>query len=308
MPFTWTTSDLISSIKTRAMIPTSQITFTNEDLLSLADEELQTVIFPMMMSVKGDYFVTNDDQTITSAAEYPIPPDAIGLKIKDCFWIDPSDSELREIQIPQVNLSDVTNQYIQGWTWGFYIQNNSVILTPNQMTGMTLRQKYYRRASKLIETSAAGQIVSINTGTNEITLSNVPTTWAIGDDLSAVDQNPGFLTLASGLTIVAVTSPVVEIADVSLLSVGDWICLDGDSPIAQIAPEAQPILAQSVAIKCLEALNDPGLVSAQQKFEQIKSNFIQTMTPRVDNQAKKIVNRSGTLAWKKIGRWGWSNG
>jgi hypothetical protein len=305
MPFSWTTTDLLESIKTRAMIPTSQATFTTARLLQMADEDLQTVIAPMIMQVKGDYFVTNNDQTITSETHYPIPGDAIGLKIKDCFWIDPGDSEEREVQITQVNLADVTNQYCQGWTFGYYLQNNDVVLVPSGMQDTTLRIKYYRRASKLIPTDEAGQVTAVDTVTNIITLDNVPAEWAVGDDLCGVDADPGFLTVATGMTISSISSPNVTVDDVGDLAVGNWVCLDGDSPIPQISPEAHPILAQSVAVTCLESLNDPNLQAAQITLERLKMAFIQTMTPRADGQAKKIVQRNGTLAWRKIGRYGW---
>jgi len=300
--FDWTCDGLVTSIKRRASMPTSQSLFTVADLLALADEEMQTVIFPVIMSIKGDYFVNNSDTTMTTATSYAIPNDAIGLKLKDAYWLD-ADGE--EHQIPSVNLADVTGEVIRGWLGiGYYLQKNSVILTPNSKDGDTLRLKYYRRASKMVPNDEGGQITAINTGSGVVDVDNIPTAWAITDTFDAIDQNPGFETQDSDLTISAITTTQMTFDDVTNLAVGDWVCMAGETTIPQITPEAHSLLAQSVAVKCLESLGDPKMLVAQGKFEQIKTNFIDMVAPRADGQVKKIIQRSGTLAWPKINRWG----
>ena len=302
--FDWTTTGLIASIKRRGSIPTSQSLFTEADMLSLADEELQTVIFPIIMSIKGDYFVNNNDTVMTSAKIYPIPSDAIGLKIKDCYWLD-SDGDER--QITEVNIGDVTNQVARGWIGlGYYLEKNNVVLTPNSREGDTLRIKYYRRASKMVPTSEAAQISSIDTGTGVVTFTgNIPSTWTTSDVFDAIDDNPGFETKDTDLVITATTATTMTFSDVTNLAAGYWISLADESPIPQITPEAHALLAQSVTVKILEALGDPKMVVAQGKFEQIKKSFIDMVAPRADGQVKKIVQRNGTLAWPKLSRWGW---
>jgi len=77
---TFTNTDLLENIRLRALLPESQNLYTDARLLMLANDELQTVIFPMMMSIKGDYFVALDTQTMTSSLTYPIPGDAVGIR------------------------------------------------------------------------------------------------------------------------------------------------------------------------------------------------------------------------------------
>jgi len=310
MPFTYTNDDLITSIKRRASIPTSQSLFTDEDLMSFADEELQTVIFPMIMSTKGDYFVSNNDTTMTSATSYDIPSDAVGLKIKDCYFLNANGDQR---QLTQVNLSDVTNQYFRlDSGFAYYIEGNKVHLYPDSKTGDTLRIKYYKRASMMVPNDKGAKFT--NADTANLVFDSVPTSWAVGDRLTLTSATPGFSTLSTSFEILTITLPnimtlVEDDDDTPIFTaaelVDNWLTQNGDTVIAQITPEAHPILAQAVAVKCLEALGDPGLMTAQAKFQQISDAFIESMTPRADGQAKKIVNRTGHLAWNKFGRIGW---
>ncbi len=301
----WTNANLVSSIKRRASVPTVQNLFTVDDFLSLGDEELQNTIFPMIMSIKGDYFTANQDTVMTTATTYPIPQDAIGLKIKNLYWLQTTPYQ-RFVEITQLSQTDISRQFAGGWAqFGFYIDNNSIVLVPSGFSGQTLRIKYYKRASRLVPNEEGGQITAINTGTKQVTLATLPTAFAVNSLVSGIDNNPGFETKASSLTITAIASPVITLSDVSNLAVGYYICFDNESVIPQITVEAMPILAQSVAVKCLEAMNDPGLGNAQTKLGEIVTTFLATMTPRVDSQVPKVVQRSGPLAWKKINRyWG----
>lgn len=306
MPFDYSNDALIASVKRRGSIPTAQPLFENSDFLTLADEEMFNTIFPMIMAIKGDYFVTISDTTMTSAVTYPIPSDAVGLKVKDVAWRPSSATNQLPFLIPQVNYTDIADAFATGWANpGYYIQGDNIILVPTSMEGQTLRMRYYKRASKLVPNDEGCTIESINSGTDEVTVDAVPAAWAAGDLLSGIDSQPGFNTIVTGLEIQSVAGSVITLDDVSDLSVGDLLCLDGESTIAQITPEAHPILAQAVLVKCLEALGDQKMAVAQAKLSEIIQNFIKQMTPRADGQAKKIVNRNSPLAWGNYARFGW---
>ena len=288
------------------MLPESQNLYTDARLLMLADDELQTIIFPMMMSIKGDYFVSTDTQTMTSSLEYPIPGDAVGIKIKDCYWRDPSwPSNQPDSQIPQISYQDLTGQAGGLFNYmAFYVMENNIHLT-NTRSGMYLKIKYYKRAAKLVPNDEAAQVVDASTPNIEVNA--VPSGWAVGDILQCIKNDPPFTTQSDDIEITSIAGNIITLTnngDVFTIEETDWLSLSGETPIAQITPEAHPILSQSVAVKCLEGLNDPGMVTSQAKFEQLKKAFIDTMTPRVDGQAKKIVNRMSPLVYNKIAR-GW---
>lgn len=305
----FTNDTLLENIRLRAMLPESQNLYTDARLLMLADDELQTVIFPMIMSTKGDYFVAVNTQTMTSSLEYPIPGDAVGIKIKDAYWRDPNwPATQPDSEITQINYQDLTGQFAGMFNFmAFYVMGNTVHLT-NVYQGKYLKLRYYKRASKLVPNDEAAQVVDASTANIELT--NVPSGWEVGTVLQCIKNDPPFTTQSDDIVIDSIAGNVVTLTnngDVFTMEATDWLSLTGETPIAQITPEAHPILAQSVCVKCLEGLADPNMVTSQAKFEQLKKAFIDTMTPRVDGQAKKIVNRSGPLVFNKISRGWWGS-
>lgn len=303
----YTNDALISNVRLRAMLPDSQNLYTDERILSLADDELQTVIFPMIMNMKGEYFVAVDEQAMTSSLEYPIPGDAVGIKIKDVYWRDPNWPDNQpDTQIPLISIQDLTGQAAGLFNYlAYYIQNNSIFLT-NTQSGQLLKIRYYKRAAKLVPNDEAAQVVDASTSNIELT--NVPSDWEVGTVLQCCKQDPPFTTQSDDIAIVSIAGNIVTLLNSGptfTMEDGDWLSLTGETPIAQVTPEAHPILAQSVVVKCLEGLGDPNMPVAQAKFEQLRKNFVDTMTPRADGQAKKIIQRNGPLFWNKVTRGSW---
>lgn len=300
---------LIDSVQIRAMMPLNQDTFTSARILTLADEELQTVIAPMIMAVGGDYFLTDRDQTMSqNETVYSIPSDAIGLGIKDVWFVDPNTNQ--KTLIPRINSQSAQNNWVgTPYFTGYYIQNNNVVLFPQSSTSFTLRMRIFKRAPKLVLTTACGQVTDVDTVLNTVTLDNVPTTWAVNDEVDAIDEDPGFLTLAEGRVISNIAGLTLTLDDVTDIAVGNWVAMNGESPIPQINPEAIPILAQSVAVKALEALSDPKVEVAQAKFKQLQDAFIKMMTPRAQAQPNKVVDVNGNiLGWSSMWPWPWWGG
>lgn len=309
---TYTNDELLSNIKLRALLPSSQSLYSDERLLLLANDELQTIIFPMMMSIKGDYFIHIDEQDLTTNLVYPIPGDAVGIKVKGVYWRDTSWPANQPDQfIPQVNIQDLTNQAAGLFTYlGCYIENNDIHLTNSRnVNGRLLRIRYYKRAAKLVANSQGAQVVDASTSNIEV--SNVPSTWTVGTILQCVSSEPPFETKGDELEITSIAGNIITLLNngtAFTLSDDDWLTLVGETVIAQITPEAHPILAQAVACKCLEGMADPNLITSQSKFQQLYDAFIQAMTPRMDGTAKKIIQRNGTLFWNRVGRGYWIGG
>lgn len=174
----YTTTELIAAIKRRGSLPTNQQLFTPDDFINIANDEMETVIVPLLMSVREEYFLHYVDLTATPQSSGPIeieiPADAVGMKIRDILWVDPSTGALSDIpRLTLEQLSGMSYDFIN--VSGFTLQGNKILLYPgtNQSTGM-VRLYYIRRPLQLCSTSNAGQVITINTMTNELTLSFVP--------------------------------------------------------------------------------------------------------------------------------------
>jgi hypothetical protein len=300
MATSFTTDQLIAQIKRRGMVPTSQNTFRNTDFLELADEEMQTGIVPLLLAVRQEFFVTNQDIALQTGVDHiEIPERAIGRNIRDIVYSQSSpitsQSQLYSLArlepdlLPwQQNVNRSTNDYM------FYMKDDYFVLvpTPRGVSG-TLRVLYHRRPNDLVETRYTSQIVSIDT-TTQVTVNQIPTNITDSVDVDIISATAGFRSKGDDLDIASidtVANTITFTADLPTdLAVGDYISERCTSPIPQIPRELQPLLAQRVAVKCLEALGDrQGMQVAQAKADQIEQAVKVLITPRVRGEERKIV-------------------
>jgi len=291
----YTVDDLIEDIRIRGAIPNSQSLFTPARFVSLMTGEMQTLVVPQIMSVREDYFLTYEDQPITSSLLYDMPEDAIGSKLSNVYIVDSSGQENVKMVLGENRIYSLgANQ--------FYLQNNQVRIGEGN-TSQTLRMYYYRRANNLVPNIQAGQVTTVNALTNTLVLSNVPTAWTTGTLVSVIKGRPGFEAKYESTAIVSVSSPTIGLASVANIVVGDWIALTKQSPIPQLPVEAFPLLAQAVVVKCMEAMGDQnGMRSAEAKLQQIQGDMFTMLNPRVDGSPRKITSRNGIFGFNTVTR------
>ena len=297
----YTTTDLLRSIKVKGQIPTSQQTFSTTDLLALADDESDIGIVPHIMSVRESYFQTSKDTSVSDGtARYRINPRAIGLKLKELHLIDSAgnahDVERKEVE-ERPYLSTGSGNSIEG----FYFEGSEFVLvpTPSGMSDWSIRQYFFRRPGRLVQTSACGQITAINTATRQVTISSTPSTFTTSQTYDFIQANPGFDTLAMDQAISAVGSNILTFSSElpSSLAVGDWVALAGQTPVVQLPPEFHPILALRVAITVLRSLgHEKEADSKQKELDKIEETVLGLINPRIEGEPKKIISRNGVLS------------
>jgi hypothetical protein len=294
----YATEELIENIKRRCAVPTSQLTYSDADFTLLASDELQGQVVPLLMSTREEYFVEFVDIPI-EGNELDIPSDAIGEKLRSVCFVQQS-SPLWLINIPRIDLDVVAGVGFANYATlaGFYVQGNKLILYPsNSVPQSTLiRLYYYKRTLVLADPSNYGQVRSIDTGTNTVVLTFVPTTWTTGTVLNSVASASPFKITNSSMTIVGASSPSIILDNVTDLSVGDYISEEGFSAIPQVPVEAHAWLAQLTAVKCLEGLGDhSGMQAAQEKANMLEKAMLVMVSQRVDGSVKKIMAPNGGL-------------
>jgi hypothetical protein len=281
----YTVDTLVALIKTRGAIPTNQQLFTAAVIADMANDEMKLNIVPLIMSVREEYFATYEDQVLVSGQNsYDIPSDAIGMSLDDVYIVRAGV----EYPLPRLSRKEAS---AGNAVTGYYIYNNKIVLYPLPTdTTPTLRLCYSRRPLKLTPNVNGGQVTDI-TG-NVLTLSFVPAIWDTGDKLNSVNDNQPFETTNAEMTIVTSSSPTVEVDDVTGVSIGDWVSVQGESIIPQILEEAHPTLAQATVVKLLEALGDrEGMKAAEAKLEQNKKDLLTLINPRVSGAPKKISGK-----------------
>ena len=290
----YTTSDLLTSIHNRGNIPsTTNDTNVNSsnNLLNIATEQLHTKLYPIIQSTREEFYVTRKDFTITASQnEYVIPSRASGLVLRDVQLVTGTDVQ---------SLGIIDSEYVtttaSGNVSGYYLEHNKIILypTPASTTG-TLRVRYYLRPSRLTITSNCGQISSIDTVTNQVVVSAIPSTWAAGTSLDFVQASAPYANLSIDQAATVVSGTTLTFASLpSTLAVGDWLAPAEYSPIPQLPYEFHAILAQLTVCKVLEAMGDrEGATLAFKDVQTDLENMLKLVTPRNQGERKKVINRN----------------
>lgn len=283
----YTTSDLLSIIKKKAFLPSTQSTFTDDDLLELATDEMRDNIVPIIMKTRGEYYLVFEDFTFGGTTPYiRIPSRAIGGALREVTLLQGDE----EYNIALKTIEDKPYQVNRGYTDGFYLQGNKIYPISGQSG--TLRVYYFIRPSALVQTSASTQVVSIDRDTGVITTSAIPSAWGSSNTIDFLEELSGFDILGSDVSCTIGSSQItVAPADIPTeLVAGSWISLRDTSPVPQIPVELFAYLAQAVVVQILDSVGDfEAKASAEAKLEKIEKNALSTLSPRVEGAAKTFV-------------------
>ena len=296
-----TTTDLLTSIKSRAAIPLSQATFSDTDLLNFATEELNLKVLPSVLAVREEFYVTEATVAMVNGqSNYKIPYRAVGNKVRFVYLMQ-SDTQAKPLaQLPMESLVDYKASSFAYQEAGFYLQNDEIIILPpvSGALSASLRFKYYMRPNNVVALSRGAQITSIDTNTGIITVASVPSNITVNSQIDFIGSTGNFKTkgfdiIASGVSTSSKTITVSSLSIPSDLQVGDYICTAGESVIPQIPTELHVMLAQAVACRVLEAIGDtPGLANANAKLTEMEQKLLSIIDSRVEAPGRKVQNRN----------------
>lgn len=291
------------------MLPTSQQTFTNEDFLAFANEEMDIGIIPQVLSYHQDFFVhTELVPIVPNVSRYDIPTRAVGNKIREVAYQDTSGNIFEMSRVGIGDLPSYQNNVIQNSFTLFYVEGNQIVIVPE--TGASpvgsIRFSYYLRPNELVTEDRVAIITNINTVTGDITVANVPSNISLSNELDLIRTKPPHNTLALDLTPTGLNSITKIISfnpdDLpSGLAVGDQIALAGETIVPQVPSDLHSMLAQRTAARCLEALGDvQGLQTANAKISEMELKTGMIIDNRVEDAPQKIVNKHSMLKRKKL--------
>jgi hypothetical protein len=290
----YTTDDLITAVKMRGLIPTSQTTFDDTDFIRFMNEEMSVHIIPKIMTARENYFVESLDRSVVaSQSNYEIPTRAVGSKVKDVYFIN-AQGDSKKLWL--ANLDDIADfsPTQGGEPEAFYFQGNDVVILPTPLTAEgTIRFYYFMRRNELVATTAAGKITQIVS--TVLTLNTVPTTFTTSEVYDIVKGTPAFQNYSIDQVPSAVGASSITFTSVSSsLAVNDYVCLAGQSVIPQLPLEFFPVLIQRTLIRCLRALNDAsGAEQAKKDLKEMEEDAIRLISIRAEDQKKRISSTSG---------------
>lgn len=295
----YTTTVMLASIRRKGHIPPSQTPFQDADLLAIADDECRTAIMRQIKSARENYYVAPFDTAVNSSSTYNINSRAVGAGMVD-LWI------VNGTQIYQVSRTELNEQFSSQTSptgyWGYYLQANQFCIRPTSPTGV-IRQFIMVRPNTLVPTTSCAQVTAVNLGAGTLTFAALPTTFTTGTLFDCIQDQPhfgwNFMDQAGTVAgnVVTFSSLPTDVDGVtSLVKVGDWLCLAGQTCVPQILVEFRPLLEQRVVVKYYEIQGYlDKMKAAQQKLTEMEKDVFELINPRVADEPKRIVPDSNVI-------------
>ena len=261
----YTSNSLISAIKRKISFPISQNTFSEDDLLAFANEEMMISQVPSIMTYHEEYFVATKTVTLQdNVSKYAVPDRAIGQKLRDVFWQDQQGNLFEMTRIPaedksffNANISTSTDIH------KFYIENNSVVLVPTlsgQPAPGRLRMYFFIRPNQLVVDSHAATVSSFKL---TLTIQNNATIQAESSNI--VVNNTSIVPIVGPPPITsqfqigataAISATNMAAAITATLSVSEGITAIASGAVVTITSTVHPLdLTFSDAVSYIQSVN-----------------------------------------------------
>jgi hypothetical protein len=278
------TTYFLQQVKLYGSIPSGR--YTDAEILQIAGDCMLSQVVPMVISLKEEFYVQYEDQSITQdQSAYPIPYRAMGLslreikKIKDSTIIDMPRMSPEEILVTSTGNPDK-----------FYLQGQDVILYPvPSSTVDTLRLSYFRTPSRPVVTTECAIITAIDRATGIIT-ATPPTAWVVTSVLDFVSRQNGHKCLGVDVTPTGISTTTVTFSLASIptsLAIGDYIALATEAPYMQVPDVCFDLVVKLTIAEILESMGDQaGLASVLAKIAKLNSTIVGLLTNRVQGAMK----------------------
>lgn len=284
-------TELLTDIRERGGLPNADLRFTDAKLLAAASLELRDVVATILIESQAERMVYVVDVPVAAGtATYRLPSRAVAGRWQSVGWVGTGDIQYTRLR--QVSPSDyyLQSASAQATPFGFFVRDYNVTLVPTPSNTGTLRIPYYMRPNALVLPPAAGVVTAV--GASTLTISPVPSAFTSGASYDVVRGTPGFETLVAGQTATLAGSvltfssllPTGTNAPVA----GDYVCLAGQAPVAQIPVELRGLLAARAARRALKAVNEGQQASMLDgDVEELTAVARALLSPRVDDEPRE---------------------
>jgi hypothetical protein len=300
----YSTAELLASIKRNQTIAASSFRFDDTDLLAMADEEIQDVIIPMILRLHSDRLLyTEVQQVVANKKSYTMPYRAIGGQLRELFF---QDDLLNPTLTRDLRLYDYTYGVqitTPGNPLGFYFSSNTVNLvpTPNSNYGY-LNFTYPIQHNSLVLSSAVAVVQSVDLEAGDVTLTSLPpATFSASVYCDFIQANPRCnpRILSFDKQILGVNEHVLSFNPSDIpdeLVAGDRVTLAGQTDTLLLPDECYKYLSKAIELKIIEAQKDLQAYTAfKPQLNELRRIMENILTPRITGEPKIIINRNGFL-------------
>jgi hypothetical protein len=295
------TTAFLAAVDRAITVPNYQPRFSQSDILALANEEQQSLVVPMIVALREEFFVFRETLSITAGDfGFRIPERAIGRTLREIQYRNQTGGTL-VYDLPRISIEDsyrFTNLG-SGTPNGFMVEGDTIRLLPTPSSDGEVILFMLRKPSSLVLNSRTAVVTSV--GTNTITLSKVPSNLTIGSKIDITDNKPAYPLVYKDLTITNISGAVITVSGftgtaLSGVDVDDVVSTALETSIVQLPDEAAIVLIHATAVRVLEALSIPDQMKmAEDKLQQKIRACREILSPRVEGSIPKIIQRDGLL-------------
>ena len=294
-----TTTAFLAKVKSTALVPSHQVTYQDKDILDLANEEMDNLLIPLIMSLREEFLVTKTTIPMV-VGEYvlPIPERAVGRTVRAIKMTRNSSRYPEELTRATVSESYAFNTD-PGTPRYHYFEGDVIKINPvpDQVYGDYVIW-WECRPSRLVVSTDVGIISSVTdtTITVQQNLNSAITTDAVVD---VVKVKPGYSNIYTDITVGSISTgigpKVITLAGFSAgnpitgVSVGDHVSLAFTSDIIQLPDEALVCLVQATALRMLQGLEQTEKYNiTAQMLERNLDSLKKALTPRNEGSSIKV--------------------
>lgn len=166
MSIDYTVDGALSRLKDRCQFPKTNAKLSDDRLVQIMDEEIQTRLFPALMTIREDYCIAATTITIpagSNKARLPIDPSASTLLEVRVVMTNNNNAEapLDHLPFDRVSIIPPTNGPSQIYPTGFALAGDVLFITPVCTQDTVLRLVYDRRPSRLTRNASCNQILAV---------------------------------------------------------------------------------------------------------------------------------------------------
>lgn len=316
-----TVDAMVSLVKQQTVVPNTASLFSATNVVNLLNYEMTRKVVPLIKALKEEYWVVTTSQQIQADVnDYAIPYRAAGTALRDIALMDNNQNLLQLVRYEPEDVKFPLIPYNSPYfRLGYYLQNNSVILFPPQVSNYVAYQilmKWERRPSNLTLSTNCGQVTSFDENASTITLSYVPSSWTANTTTVDVINNlPPFDSIADDVVITNISSLTITVSVPSaysttfwdLIAQNYWVAPSMTTPIPQIPYEAFPFLTALGKKSVLQGLVDANAMKdVDAEIEDTKVLINSILTPRVEGTPKQLSGFGGIVNYgqNRIGNLG----
>jgi len=279
---------------------------TDAEILTIADSEMSGTVAPLIRRAREEFWVvTAPDIAVSSGTpSYRVPSRALGSALRDVLIVDGD----KLYSAPELPPEEEWRYKDSAGPWhspfGYFLEGSYIRLLPTPTSSSySLRLKYYRRPSKLVGLSSAAT-VSTTGATTITTTATVPSAWGTSESVDIIDSLSPYDSLGDDLagTSIATTNVTISAGVPSTVKAGDYVSLEGTTPVPQIPDAVRPVLVLATMRGCLDAAGDnEDAAKAEAQLNRQSARIGGLIEPRVTGERPVVVNRYSAL--RGGGRW-----